>query len=129
MRRHARRVRLDGPDGGPVPYSLVADAYRADEGPGPDPEPCALPQAGTRAADDSTTLPPTEAGDAIRGRGGPDRLRGGAGDDCLYGNAGNDRLRGDAGADTLSCGPGRDRAIADAADTVKASCERARTVE
>jgi len=99
------------PDGGPVPYSHVADAYTSDEGPGPkpDPEPCALPQAGSKADDDPTTLPPTDAGDAIHGKGGNDRLRGGAGDDCLYGNAGEDRLKGGAGEDQLFGGNGDDR--------------------
>lgn len=132
------------PDSRPTPYSFVADAFRPDDpggggGPG---ERCILPQRGTSAADSDQTLPPTAAGDAIRGGGGPDRLRGGAGRDCLFGQRGNDRLHGGAdddrlqagngrdvviggpGADRLGCGKGRDRAVADADDAVRATCER-----
>lgn len=113
-----------GPDGEPIPYWLIDDAYRSDSG-GGDPEPCTLPQTGTNGPDDKTTLPPTDGGDAIRGKGGDDHLRGGDGDDCLHGGRGNDRLKGDAGADLLNCGRGSgDVAVADEADTVKGNCER-----
>jgi dienelactone hydrolase len=134
-----------GPDGGPVPYSFVGDAY--DVRGGGSGESCALPQQGTDGRDTPKTLPPTESGDALRGGKGADRLRGGGGDDCLYGQRGRDRLRGNAGddrlsggggrdhlvggpgADTLKCGQGRkDVAEADAGDTVAASCERVRGV-
>jgi dienelactone hydrolase len=134
-----------GPDGLPLPYSLVADAHRPDDAGGDaNPEPCALPQAGTDKDDDETTLPPTDGGDAIRGEGGDDRLRGAAGDDCLYGNEGDDDLRGGQGsdelrggagndrlgaaegeADVVSCGPGEeDHAVVDELDTTKENCER-----
>jgi len=96
-----------GPDGGPIPYSHLADSHRPDAG-GGDPQPCALPQAGTKGDDDPTTLPPTDAGDAIHGKGGNDRLRGGEGDDCLYGGAGDDRLNGDGGDDLGRGGKGDD---------------------
>ena len=131
------------PDGGPVPYSFVADAFdTSDEGGGGGGESCVLPQQGTDGRDTPQTLPPTDAGDAIRGGKGGDRLKGGKGDDCLYGQKSRDRLRGDegddlvsggsgrdrvsggAGADTLKCGQGRkDVAKADANDTVSAKCE------
>jgi dienelactone hydrolase len=111
------------PDGYPAGYSLVADAYTAPEGVGSGTGggggggACALAQLGTDAKDTPVTLPPSGAGDAIRGRGGDDSLRGGDGDDCLYGNkgadhldggAGKDRLKGGADDDRLSGGAGRD---------------------
>lgn len=111
------------PDGGSEPYSMVADAYR----PGPESvpaEPCALPQRGTPRRDTPKTLPPTAAGDSIRGLGGDDRLAGRGGDDCLYGGKGNDVLIGGKGRDKLHCGPGRDRAIVDRKGEAHASCER-----
>jgi dienelactone hydrolase len=133
-----------GPDGEPVPYSFVADAFDTSGEPHGG-ESCALPQQGGDGRDTAKTLPPTESGDAIRGGKGADRLRGGGGDDCLYGQKGRDRLKGDdgddflsggggrdhlsggPGADTLKCGQGRkDVAKADANDTVAASCERVR---
>jgi len=132
------------PDGEPVPYSFVADAFdTSGEPPGGDS--CTLPQQGTDGRDTPRTLPPTDSGDAIRGGKGGDRLRGGEGEDCLYGQKGKDRLKGDdgddrlsggggrdrlaggSGADTLKCGQGRkDVARPDANDTVAASCERIR---
>jgi dienelactone hydrolase len=135
-----------GPDGAPVPYSFVADAFDPKGGEEPPPSAaCSLPQQGGGGADRPATLPPTPSGDAIRGRGGADRLRGGDGDDCLYGGRGRDRLRGDAGndilsgggtndrlvggpgADELRCGQGRrDVARADADDTVAPTCETVR---
>jgi dienelactone hydrolase len=130
------------PDALPVPYSHVADAFQPDTGQPPGGDACALPQAGTDGDDTPRTLPPSDAGDALRGQRGSDRLRGGDGDDCLYGGKGRDRLKGDAGddvlsgggrndrlvggsgADELKCGQGRyDVAKADADDTVAASCE------
>jgi dienelactone hydrolase len=120
-----------GPDSLPAGYSHVSDAFQADEpgggGGGGSGEPCALPQQGGKGRDTPKTLPPSDAGDAIRGGRGRDRLRGGRGDDCLYGNRGNDKLIGGAGADKLRCGRGkRDKAIADRKDTVAPSCERVR---
>jgi dienelactone hydrolase len=106
-----------GPDGLPAGYDLVSDAYTAAEGEGPDGpgggggEPCALSQRGSADRDTPETLPPSAAGDAIRGGGGDDRLRGGDGDDCLYGDGGSDRLRGDDGRDRLKGGAGRDRVV------------------
>jgi len=133
------------PDGDPVPYSFVADAYDTSDdgvGGGGGGDSCVLPQQGTDARDTPGTLPPTDAGDAIRGGKRGDRLRGGKGDDCLYGQKGRDRLSGDddgdvlsggagrdrvkggAGADELRCGQGRrDVAKADADDAVSPSCE------
>jgi dienelactone hydrolase len=97
------------PDGLPPDYSLVADAMRPDKGTSGRPEPCALPQAGSRAGD---RLKGTDAGDALRGRRGNDRLSGGPSDDCLYGGPGRDVLRGGPGADELRGGKGNDRLIA-----------------
>jgi dienelactone hydrolase len=138
------------PDGLAPGYDHVADAYTAPvestDGPGGGPvgsptPPCALPQLGTDAKDTPATLVPSGAGDAIRGRGGNDRLRGLGGDDCIYGGAGNDRLAGDDGkdvlrggagadrirakdgaADRVKCGPGRDRVIADRRDKLGRGC-------
>jgi hypothetical protein len=111
------------PDGLPLPYSLLADAHQPDEGTG-ESEPCALSQTGTEGADDEKTLPPTDAGDAIRGKGGDDRLRGGAGDDCLYGNKGDDNLRGDEGKDELRGGSGSDRIAAAEGEADVIACGR-----
>jgi len=130
------------PDGGPVPYSFVADAFDTSDDGGGSGDECMLPQQGGDGRDTPKTLPPTDAGDAIHGGKGADRLRGGNGDDCLYGQKGRDRLRGDdgndvlsggagrdrvkggQGADTLKCGQGRrDIAKADGDDTVAANCE------
>jgi dienelactone hydrolase len=135
-----------GPDGGPIPYSFVADAFDTSGEP-PGGGSCTLPQQGSDGRDTPKTLPPTESGDAIRGGKGGDRLRGGKGDDCLYGQKGKDRLKGDEGddklsggggrdrltggpgADTLKCGQGRkDVAKAGADDKVAASCERVRGI-
>ena len=129
-----------GPDGKPVPYSFVGDAYDLEGGSG---ERCALPQQGTDGRDTPKTLPPTSSGDALRGGKGHDRLRGAEGDDCVYGQKGRDRVKGDAGADLVSGGGGRDRviggagadklrcgqgrkdvAVADRNDRVSAKCER-----
>jgi dienelactone hydrolase len=133
------------PDSLPVPYSFVADAYRADEpggggGPG---EACFLPQRGGAGRDTPKTLPPTDSGDAIRGGDGNDRLRGGKGDDCIYGGDGKDVLSGDEGTDRVAggagrdrvktadgerdkirCGAGRDVAIVDGLDRTRSRCER-----
>ncbi len=130
------------PDSDPAGYSHIADAYQAPDegGGGGDPEPCTLPQTGSKAPDDETTLPPTAAGDAIRGKGGDDRIHGGDGDDCLYGDAGDDRLfgddgddlarggkgddrlRGGAGEDRLKGGPGRDRLRATDGEVDRVGC-------
>ncbi len=135
LRRHARRLPVDGP-GRPTPgYSFVADAHTAPDGGGGGGggQRCALPQRGSSAADTPTTLPPSDAGDAIRGRAGNDRLRGAAGDDCLYGQrgrdllaggSGDDRLLGGHGRDRIRCGGGRDVAVAGRRDRVARSCER-----
>ena len=125
-----------GPDGYPAGYDIVADAYTAPQGAAiPDPDsnrgaPCVLPQLGTDGKDTPVTLPPSGAGDAIRGRGGDDSLRGGEGADCLYGNKGADRLNGDDGNDRLKGGADDDRLNGDAgrdvigggpgADTIRA---------
>ena len=108
-----------GADGGPLGYDFVADAYTPPPGEAPGAggggtdagtgAACALPQLGTDAKDSPATLPPSAAGDAIRGRGGNDSLRGGGGDDCLFGEAGSDRLGGGPGADKLKGGRGADR--------------------
>ena len=113
-----------GPDGLPPGYSFVSDAYSAPAGAGGGSGSgsgaggrgnrgvaCGLAQLGTRFRDTPATLPPSDAGDSIRGAGGKDRLRGGPGDDCLYGGNGNDRLKGDDGKDTLKGGKGRDRLV------------------
>lgn len=100
------------PDGLPVPYSFVADAFepRGDEEPPPSAR-CSLPQQGTSARDTPKTLPPSASGDAIRGGRGNDTLRGKAGEDCLYGQKGRDRLKGGPDDDLLKGGPNRDRLI------------------
>jgi dienelactone hydrolase len=135
------------PDGEPVPYSFVEDAFDTSDGPPGGGDPCALPQQGGPGRDTRATLPPTTQGDSIRGGDGNDRLHGGLGNDCLYGQEGNDVLqggqggdvvnggpgrdivRGGAGADTIRCGRGRkDVARADTADVVKRSCERVRGI-
>lgn len=135
------------PDGAPVPYSFIADAYApaGDVDDPPSSSRCSLGQKGTTGRDTPKTLPPTATGDAIRGRQGNDRLRGAQGDDCLYGGKGSDRLAGNKGDDLLKGGPRRDKliggpgadrlicgknrkdvAIADADDSVHRSCERVR---
>ncbi len=101
------------PDGYPDGYSFVSDAYTPRSG-GPSGAagtggPCLLPQLGTDAKDTPVTLPPSGAGDAIRGRGGNDSLRGDDGDDCLFGNQGRDRIDGGSGADRLKGGADNDR--------------------
>jgi dienelactone hydrolase len=123
------------PDGLPPGYDFVSDAYTAPAGtpPGDGGTRCALPKRGSAAADSPATLPASDAGDAIRGLGGKDRLRGGGGDDCLYGNRGRDRLSGGPGDDRLTGGRGRDRIRCGAGDDlvkgarqdhVAKSCER-----
>ena len=97
------------PDGLPPGYSFVSDAYTPAGPKAARGKRCALGQLGTRADDTKATLPPSAAGDSIRGSGGDDRLRGGPGKDCLRGERGNDRLRGDAGADRIKGGQGEDR--------------------
>lgn len=62
--------------------------------------------------------------DRLNGGPGKDRLTGGPGRDRLIGGPGNDRVTGGPGPDVLDCAGGKDRAIADAADTVRASCEK-----
>ncbi len=78
-----------------------------------------------RGGDDR--LSGNDGNDKLRGGGGDDTLTGGSGNDVLGGGKGNDTLDGrdDSGArDVLSCGPGEgDRALADARDVVRSSCE------
>jgi Ca2+-binding RTX toxin-like protein len=86
-------------------------------------------------------------GDVVDGGAGDDTLDGGFGDDRLVGGPGKDRVSGDRASrcnemhcdylvsgndtievrdgevDSVTCGPGTDRVIADAADTVAADCE------
>jgi Ca2+-binding RTX toxin-like protein len=50
----------------------------------------------------------TEAGERIRGTGGPNFIFARGGDDDVLGRAGNDSLRGEAGNDSLDGGCGRD---------------------
>ena len=61
--------------------------------------------------------------DRLSGGPGNDRLSGGPGNDRLSGGPGNDRVTGGPGADVLDCAGGKDRAIADTLDKVRASCE------
>jgi RTX calcium-binding nonapeptide repeat (4 copies) len=61
--------------------------------------------------------------DRLSGGPGKDQLSGGPGKDRLSGGPGNDRVTGGPGADVLDCAGGKDRAVADTADTVRASCE------
>jgi hypothetical protein len=62
--------------------------------------------------------------DLVRGAAGDDRLDGGSGKDRFEGGPGNDRLDAvDGKRDVVRCGPGRDRARVDRADSV-AGCER-----
>ena len=62
--------------------------------------------------------------DVLEGRGGADHLTGGAGRDRLDGGTGNDVLDArDGEHDIVRCGPGKDRATVDRADSVR-SCER-----
>jgi Ca2+-binding RTX toxin-like protein len=96
------------PDGLPGGYNFVSDAYTPLHGSAGG-DACALAQKGTAARDTPATLPPSAAGDVIRGGDGGDRLRGGRGDDCLIGQGGRDRLRGDGGRDKVSGGAGGDR--------------------
>jgi Calx-beta domain-containing protein/hemolysin type calcium-binding protein len=79
------------------------------------------------------TVNGTARNDVLRGTSKADKLNGKAGNDKLYGLGGNDVLVGGAGNDTLVGGPGRDKllcgggshdvAVADAGDTVSATCE------
>jgi hypothetical protein len=93
--------------------------------------PCAarLP-GGTR----SNLLLGGAGGDLVTGYLGADEVRGGGGDDCVVGGPGSDRISGGPGADLIrardgspdriDCGPGRDRAIVDRFDRLRAgSCE------
>jgi dienelactone hydrolase len=107
MRRGCASMRADGL---PPGYDFVSDAYTPPGG-GTAAGSCSLAQVGTSARDTPATLPPSGAGDAIRGGGGRDRLRGGAGNDCLYGQKGADTLHGDAGQDHLKGGPAGDRLV------------------
>ena len=60
-----------------------------------------------------------------RGRGGPDRLRGGPRRDCVNARSGSDLVAvAGGGADRVRCGPGRDTVRADRADRVGRDCER-----
>jgi len=58
--------------------------------------------------------------DQILGFGGADVLTGGPGSDRILAGSGNDRVRlRDGRRDVVDCGPGRDTAVVDAADTVR----------
>lgn len=106
-----------GPDGYPAGYDFLQAANTVDEvgggggggGGGSNPTPCAIGQLGSDADDSPQTLPPSDAGDSIRGGRGKDRIRGGRGDDCLYGNGGKDVLKGDEGDDELRGNQAGDR--------------------
>lgn len=117
-----------GPDGLPAGYSFVSDAYSAPDGGEVRGKRCVLPQKGTGARDTPATLPPSDAGDAIRGRAGNDRLHGGRGNDCLYGQRGKDRLHGGPGRDLLSGGPGNDRILAIDGERDRIRCGRGKDV-
>jgi Tol biopolymer transport system component len=75
----------------------------------------------------------TERSDMLRGTGlrdlvygfaGDDTIEGRGGDDALFGGPGADRLLArDGRRDTVDCGPGRDLAVVDRRDVVRA-CER-----
>jgi hypothetical protein len=86
-------------------------------------------------------------GDTVDGGAGDDLVEGGFGDDRLVGGPGRDRVNGDRGArcneyhcdylvtgndvievrdgeaDSVACGPGTDKVVADAVDTVAPDCE------
>ena len=101
------------------------------------------PSAKRRATQGPDRLVGTARADRLFGLGGADRLLGLGGDDVLDGGPGNDTLTGGVGRDTLHgragndvlnardgrrdrvvCGPGRDRVLADRADSVARDCER-----
>jgi dienelactone hydrolase/uncharacterized membrane protein YgcG len=101
---------------------------------------CGTAIVGSRHGD---FLQGTAGGDSLVGLAGADKLRGLGGDDCLLGMRGKDDVDGGAGIDVLTggrgrdtinaadgapdmvnCGPGRDKAIVDAADHVAVDCER-----
>jgi dienelactone hydrolase len=112
--------------------------------------PCANVRKGTRKRD---KLRGTDRGDKIKGRRGNDRIKGLDGDDCLKGNSGRDRVKGNGdddvisggkgrdnllggggrdkikarggGRDRIHCGKGKDKAVVDRRDRVKA-CEKVR---
>ncbi len=74
-----------------------------------------------RAGDDR--IKARAGADCIRGGSGDDRLNGGRGRDLLNGGRGSDRIQTrDGERDVVNCGPGKDRAIADAKDKLK-HCE------
>ena len=59
--------------------------------------------------------------DGVQGADGDDRIHGGPGDE------GDDRIIvRDGQRDVVTCGPGFDRVLADAADSVAADCEAVR---
>jgi hypothetical protein len=65
--------------------------------------------------------------DVSYGGAGRDLVRGGKGDDKLYGGPGSDTLKARDGKrfrDRVSCGSGRDHAVADEPDRVRADCEK-----
>jgi Ca2+-binding RTX toxin-like protein len=67
-----------------------------------------------------------DGSDSVKGGRGKDVIVGGGAVDALAGGKGRDRVKArDGVADTVRCGPGRDIAIADRADTLK-GCETAR---
>jgi N-acetylglucosamine-6-sulfatase len=78
--------------------------------------------AGTHRGDVLTGSPRY---DIVCARGGGDRIDARGGSDYVFAGGGNDRVYArDGKADVIACGPGRDVAFADAADRVRADCER-----
>ncbi len=135
------------PDGLPLGYFQLTDAYTPPSGEGGGPR-CAIELRGTNGRDTPATVPGSGSGDRLVGLGGRDRMRGldgadgllgggggdrldgGAGKDRLVGELGNDRIRAaDGERDRVSCGPGeRDRAVVDRRDRVS-RCEDVRRVK
>jgi Ca2+-binding RTX toxin-like protein len=70
-----------------------------------------------------TVLNGGNGNDRLTGHGGPDDITGAGGEDVLNGLAGDDVIRAaDFTPDTVNCGPGQDKAKADAEDDLT-SCE------
>jgi Ca2+-binding RTX toxin-like protein len=74
-------------------------------------------------SDANDTLSGSDADNTIDGGAGNDIIDGGGGSDAIYGDVGNDIVTArDGRVDRIECGPGRDRAIVDRADSTK-DCE------
>lgn len=123
----ADRMEAQDPGGGgelsyqsrkaPVNVSFDDVANDGEPGEGDDVRGFFISVIGGRGAD-RLAAAPRKYGFVLSGRGGDDRLIGGArddrlsggrGDDVLVGKAGDDSLDGGLGGDLLSGGPGRDR--------------------